>query len=296
MQRSLAVAIPAFNDEETLTDTLHSVASQTTLPTSVYVVDDCSTDGTANVAERFAGVLPLTIVRNERRLGLVGNWNRCIASSREEYLWILHSDDWLHPKAIELVSGCIAVSGCGIICSSSSFFESPSCEFARSWAVSPIADSWSIHARGAVAFQAALRFVCSSVIVLRSLYDRHGAFSECHPYSPDEEMWPRLARAADAAVLTSGALTAVRRSGAHEMHRTWLKGDFDARWNELHSVLSRWARDLDETGDSGLSDAVELKRKGGLQVVRQWRQAQSRHGPRELMNMVARKIRTLGRS
>jgi hypothetical protein len=50
------------------------------------LVDDCSTDGTSERAERvIAGDPRATLVRNERRLGLVGNWRRCFDEGIARY-------------------------------------------------------------------------------------------------------------------------------------------------------------------------------------------------------------------
>ena len=43
----LTVIIPAFNEEASVGDTVRSVLAQSTPPARVIVVDDCSTDATA---------------------------------------------------------------------------------------------------------------------------------------------------------------------------------------------------------------------------------------------------------
>src|SRR5918999_1386247 len=47
----LTVIVPAFNEAETLGDTVRSLQRQTMSPDQILVVDDCSTDATAEVAE-----------------------------------------------------------------------------------------------------------------------------------------------------------------------------------------------------------------------------------------------------
>ena len=51
----LTVIVPAFNEEETVADTIRSLQSQTLPPAEIIVVDDCSADQTAEVA-RSCGV------------------------------------------------------------------------------------------------------------------------------------------------------------------------------------------------------------------------------------------------
>lgn len=50
----IGIVIPAFNEGLFLAQTLHSIVSQTLLPKEVIVVDDNSTDNTAEVASTFA--------------------------------------------------------------------------------------------------------------------------------------------------------------------------------------------------------------------------------------------------
>src|SRR6202035_5662350 len=46
----LTVIVPAFNEAESLADTIRSLQAQTTPPKEIIVVDDCSTDATADIA------------------------------------------------------------------------------------------------------------------------------------------------------------------------------------------------------------------------------------------------------
>ncbi len=48
----LTVIIPAYNEAASVADTVRSVLGQTTPPARVVVVDDCSTDGTGDLARR----------------------------------------------------------------------------------------------------------------------------------------------------------------------------------------------------------------------------------------------------
>ncbi|MBU0638098.1 MAG: glycosyltransferase family 2 protein [Planctomycetes bacterium] len=100
------IAIPAYNCEDAIRASLESCLAQTR-PTEVFVVDNCSTDRTREVVAEFAERGPLVrLCRNEKNLGRVGNWNRCLELLREseyEYIKFLFSGDTLKPQCIERV-------------------------------------------------------------------------------------------------------------------------------------------------------------------------------------------------
>jgi cellulose synthase/poly-beta-1,6-N-acetylglucosamine synthase-like glycosyltransferase len=59
----VTVIVPAYNEAASLEDTLRSLAAQTVRPQEIIVVDDCSTDGTGNVA-RGLGATVMVPPRN----------------------------------------------------------------------------------------------------------------------------------------------------------------------------------------------------------------------------------------
>jgi poly-beta-1,6-N-acetyl-D-glucosamine synthase len=61
----LTVIVPAFNEEDSIADTICSLQSQTRRPERILVVDDCSTDDTAAVAE----ALGVTVLRPPSNTG-----------------------------------------------------------------------------------------------------------------------------------------------------------------------------------------------------------------------------------
>ena len=66
----------------------------------VLVVDNCSTDRTWEAVQKFSAS-GVRLHRNERNLGLFGNFNRCLELASGAYLRILAGDDALPP-------GCLA--------------------------------------------------------------------------------------------------------------------------------------------------------------------------------------------
>ena len=99
-QSSLSIVIPAHNAALTLRDALASLSGDRRVH-EVLVVDDASTDGTAQVAARVAAELALNVVLVEIEgspLGPAAARNRGIAVAQSDVIGFLDADDvWLAP-------------------------------------------------------------------------------------------------------------------------------------------------------------------------------------------------------
>jgi len=104
----LITAIPVFNGEAFIGQTLKSVAGQTLRPDRVLVLDNCSTDRTEEIVRNFKGIV-CAFIRNPTNLGLFGNLNRCLEFAPEtEFLHILHADDAIAPRFYEVMTAALA--------------------------------------------------------------------------------------------------------------------------------------------------------------------------------------------
>ena len=100
MKKLVSVCIPAYNNEDTIEATVRSALNQTYENLEVIVVDDCSRDGTVKQVEAIQDSR-LRLIRNEKNLGMGGNWNKAIFQARGEYVKLLCGDDILYPESIE---------------------------------------------------------------------------------------------------------------------------------------------------------------------------------------------------
>ena len=71
---NIGIVIPAYNEAESIGTTLHSLLNQTYLPSQIIVVDDGSTDSTAEVVNHIASKYPIVqlIQRGEKGEHLPG--------------------------------------------------------------------------------------------------------------------------------------------------------------------------------------------------------------------------------
>lgn len=92
----MSVVIPVFNRRDLVAAAVQSALRQDLDGLEVVAVDNCSQDGTWELLQSLQDPR-LRCIRNERNLGLFGNFNRCGAEARGEYTLFLCSDDRLEP-------------------------------------------------------------------------------------------------------------------------------------------------------------------------------------------------------
>ncbi|HQQ67063.1 MAG TPA: glycosyltransferase family 2 protein [Thermotogota bacterium] len=98
----VSILIPVYDRKELIGETVDSALAQTYSDFEVVISDNCSTDGTWEVLQTYAEKDDrVKVFRNERNIGPVRNWKRCIDEARGEYGKILWSDDLIAPNFLE---------------------------------------------------------------------------------------------------------------------------------------------------------------------------------------------------
>jgi alpha-1,3-rhamnosyltransferase len=95
-----SVVMPAFNHEAYVEDAIRSVLAQSYPRVELVVVDDGSTDRTAEIADRLAREHGFVFVRNEQNIGLNPTLMKGFTIARGEYVSMLASDDMIMPHKI----------------------------------------------------------------------------------------------------------------------------------------------------------------------------------------------------
>ncbi|HEX2031489.1 MAG TPA: glycosyltransferase family 2 protein [Actinomycetota bacterium] len=109
---TVTVLIPAYNEQAWIGETLRSVQRQTRKPDEVIVIDDGSTDRTAEVAGHYG----VRVVRGIRAGSKAGAQNLALPHVRTDAVVVADADTALHAEAIEhllahLEAGMDGVSG-----------------------------------------------------------------------------------------------------------------------------------------------------------------------------------------
>lgn len=102
----LSFLIPVYNVRRFLRECLLSVVAQVDEDMEIVLLDDCSTDGSADLVRELAVELASPSVRIVTRFhsvnqGISAVRNGLLDTARGEYVWFLDSDDCLVPGAVE---------------------------------------------------------------------------------------------------------------------------------------------------------------------------------------------------
>ncbi|ALV08492.1 glycosyltransferase family 2 protein [Roseateles depolymerans] len=109
----LSIAIPTFRRFDLLSEAIASVLAQRfSIPVELLIVDNDPDNDTQalEAMQAFAGH-PLTYYKNLTNVGMVANWNCCMALARGDYVTILHDDDLLEPSFAEEVNRHLGPGG-----------------------------------------------------------------------------------------------------------------------------------------------------------------------------------------
>lgn len=95
--------IPCYNVEGYLKECLEAVLKQTHTPDEVLVIDDGSTDQTAEIAAQY----PVRLIRHQQNKGLAAARNTAILNSRNELVASIDADvvlaqDWLEKMVVSM--------------------------------------------------------------------------------------------------------------------------------------------------------------------------------------------------
>jgi poly-beta-1,6-N-acetyl-D-glucosamine synthase len=114
--KGLTVLVPAYNEAESVGDTVRSLLAQTRVPAAVIVIDDCSTDDTAAIA-RAAGARVICPPSNTG--SKAGAQNFALPFVTTEFVMAIDADTTLALDAIEKLAPAFddekVAAACGFV-------------------------------------------------------------------------------------------------------------------------------------------------------------------------------------
>jgi len=99
----VSVVTPVYNGEAYLAECIESVLAQNYSNWEYTIVDNCSSDGTPTLAEKYARLdKRITVHRNGVFLDIIANHNKAfrLISANSKYCKVVSADDWLFPECL----------------------------------------------------------------------------------------------------------------------------------------------------------------------------------------------------
>jgi len=244
----ISVVIPAHDAMPWVLDAVDSGLSQTMPPGEVVIVDDGSSDGTAEaILQRYGGRPGVRVVRG-RFGGAAAARNAGWRAATRPWVGFLDADDvWFPEKLATAAATLQAFPFAGWFFSDGTYRPLEGTEW-RSW-LAAYADVREPYVGHPIAQLFEVNFVLtSSVVVRRSLLKELKGFDARMSHAEDLDLWIRLARRAPAAAAARPLVRYhVRPTGLTRQIERRLMGDVElferlARDPELSPTLRRRAR------------------------------------------------------
>jgi glycosyltransferase involved in cell wall biosynthesis len=189
----VTVIIPAFNCREWIAQAIDSALAQTMVPAQVIVVDDGSTDDTADVLVTYGARIRCLSQANQ---GVAAARNRGLAAADTEWIAFLDADDVWHPRKLELQMQAIArCPDVGLL--GTGLFPWPTAEIPSAGANG----SPRVTSIGRDQLAIKNRLATSSVLVRRDVVRRVGEFDTTLSGPEDHDYWLRAAEVAPVGVV-----------------------------------------------------------------------------------------------
>lgn len=187
---TISVVIPARNAQGTLGETLDSLLAQTRGDWQALVVDDGSTDGTAEVAQAHSA--------RDRRISLLSDGrasegasaarNRGIAAATGDWLLFLDADDWIEAGFLQKMLAVLERNDGARVAYSACRRVSPDGQTGPLWLSAEVARApFEVLARQCPV-------VIHGFVLDRALIDEIGGFDPGLRTCEDWDFWHRLAR------------------------------------------------------------------------------------------------------
>lgn len=215
MKPLVSILIAAYNAQEWIGYTLESAASQTWPNKEIIVVDDGSTDKTADIARRFAS-RGVTVVSTKNN-GFCAALNRAYKLSHGDYIQFLDADDLLAPDKIERQLAALTESDSKRILLSSPwapfYFRTRNAHFVRNsvWEDLPPVE-WLLRKLGEN-----LHMQNATWLVSRELADAAGPWAEDLHYDQDGDYFARVLLASERTRFVPGTGIFYRITGTNRI-------------------------------------------------------------------------------
>jgi glycosyltransferase involved in cell wall biosynthesis len=223
---SVTVVIPTFNSATTIKRALNSVLAQTVLPRRLVVVDNASTDSTAQIVEKMAAdsLCDVELVRQPRNTGPGAARNAGWDLVRTQFVAFLDSDDSWHPTKLERQLD-IAMQHPDEFFFGHTTTSSKTSDTTETFGTTPLIGSGRINYFSLRHFLVRNR-VSTPTVMLRS--DLPFRFPIEHWFAEDYALWTAILAAGYRAVVHDLTLTTLHKAA-------WGEAGLSAKLDDMHA-------------------------------------------------------------
>lgn len=219
----VSVVIPCYNYGRYLSECIKSVLDQQDVQVDLLVIDDASSDGSAEIVSRLATHdSRIRTICHETNQGHIATYNEGLAQSRGDYTVLLSADDLLTPGCLSRATSLMeAYPSVGLTYGFTVDFTGSQLPPARTVATNWIV--WQGHSWIARISKTGRNLIRSPEAVMRTtVLHRIGGYRADLPHAADLEMWMRAATVSDVAFV-GGADQAYYRVHQDNMHHSHFK-------------------------------------------------------------------------
>ncbi len=193
----VSMIVLSYNHSRFILETLESVRAQTYKNTELIIIDDCSSDDSVSIIERWLqeNAISCTFIRHQKNQGICKSLNEALAVATGKYISMIGSDDiWLPDKIarqVEIMES--QPEDVGVLYSDAFQMDQyghrlPETfitahrrlpEMPQGWILDTLVEDNFIHG--------------IATLIRRSCYDKVGWYDENLPWE-DWDMWMRIAR------------------------------------------------------------------------------------------------------
>ena len=100
----VSVVIATYNGEKYIQEQIDSILNQSIVPNQILIIDDCSSDNTWDILLKYKqnNEKVIDVIRNERNMGIIETFKRCIKRGVGDYIFLCDQDDIWETNKIEV--------------------------------------------------------------------------------------------------------------------------------------------------------------------------------------------------
>jgi glycosyltransferase involved in cell wall biosynthesis len=115
----LTIVLPTYNHGHFIAEAIDSLYAQSRKPDRIIVLDDASTDNTADVIKQYGNQVPgIEFIRGSQNRGVIAMLNRGLSLADTEFVSFLAADDFVRPnlyaKSLSILSQYPKAAVCGV--------------------------------------------------------------------------------------------------------------------------------------------------------------------------------------